>query len=148
MRLFEPLVQHACQSRHLVRVALDRVGQLFLGVSAEMVPLAEHRPDPAHLEHDPFQAFVAADRVFRNQLAAGLFGQIDQDCRRLEQRERLAARPVGIDDRRDPVVGRDLEEFRLELVAGSDIDCDDLVREAQLLQRDMHLVAVRRCPGP
>ena len=39
-----------------------------------------------------------------------------------QQAERLAARSVRIDDRRDAVIGRDRQKLRLELVAGADID--------------------------
>src|SRR4029077_15269042 len=45
-------------------------------------------------------------------------------------------------------VRRDPEELRLELVAGADIDRGDFVFEAQFFERDVHLVAVRRRPGP
>ena len=113
-----------------------------------MVPLAEHRADPAHLEHHPFEAFVAPDRILRDQLAAVPFRQVDQDCCRFEQGEGLAARAVGIDDRRDAVVGGDVEECGLELVAGADIDRDHLVLQAEFFERDMHLVSVWRRPGP
>ena len=59
----EALVQHAVEPLHLVGVALDRVGDLFGRVEAEVVGLAEHRADAAHLEHQPLAARVAAARV-------------------------------------------------------------------------------------
>ena len=70
--LGEALVQHAMQPRHLVGIALDRVRQLLHRVVGEVVVLAEHRPDATHLEHHPLEALVAAGRVLRDQLAAGL----------------------------------------------------------------------------
>ncbi len=123
------------QPRHLVGVALDRVGDLLLRVGAEVVPLAEHRPDAAHLEHHPFEAFVAADRIFRDQLAAvssptGRSGSPPTS----NNVKRLAAGAVGIDDRRNAMIRGDLQEFRLELVAGADIDRDHLVFAARALR--------------
>ena len=73
------------------------------------------------------QAEVAADGIGGYQLATGLFRQIDHDRGRLEQLEWRAAGTVRIDDRRDAVVWRDRQEFRLELVAFADVDRDDLV---------------------
>ena len=46
------------------------------------------------------------------------------------------------------MIGRDLQELRLELVASADVDRDHLVGKAEILQRDMHLVAIRRRPTP
>src|SRR5260370_21857774 len=53
-----------------------------------------------------------------------------------------------MDDRRDAVIGLDLEELRLELVAGADIDRDHLVGNAECLERDMHLVPIGGRPSP
>ena len=110
--------------------------------------MPEHGADPAHLEHDPFETFVAADRVLGDQLAAVLLRQIDQDRGGFEEGEGFAAGAVGIDDRRDTVIGIDLEEFRLELVAGADVDRDHLVFEAELFERDVHLVTIGGRPSP
>src|SRR6202049_4836415 len=142
MHLFETMVQYPGQAFHLVRVALDRIGDFFWSVGAEMVPLTEHRADAAHLEHYPFEAFVAAERILRDQFATSLFREINQDRRRFKERERLAARAVGVDDRRNAVVCRDLQELRLELVAGANIDRDHLVFESDLFERNVHLVAI------
>ena len=40
------------------------------------------------------------------------------------------------------MVCRDLQELRLELVAGADIDRDHLVFEAELFERNVHFVAI------
>ena len=128
-RLRQPLVQHAMQALDLVGVALDRVGQLLRRVGREMVVLAEHRPDPAHLEHQPLQAGEPVARVGRDQLP-GLLGEVDQDRAGLEQRHRRPPGPSWIDDRRDAVVGGDRQELRLELVAGADVDRNDRIRAA------------------
>ena len=79
--------------------------------------LAEHRAGAAHLPHQPFDHLVAAFAGLRHQLA-GLVGEIDQDRARLHQRQVV----VAIDDRRDAVVGRDLEEVRRELFVLADVD--------------------------
>jgi hypothetical protein len=49
------------------------------------------------LEHYPFEAFVAAERILRDQFATSLFREINQDRRRFKERERLAARAVGVE---------------------------------------------------
>jgi hypothetical protein len=84
-RLVEAMVEHTVQPLDLVGVPLDRIGQLFERVGREMVPLPEHRADTAHLEHQPFEADVARRGVLRDQFAAGLLGEIDQDRTRFEQ---------------------------------------------------------------
>src|SRR3546814_3245165 len=63
------------------------------------------------------------------------------------QRDRLPVGTVRVDDGRHLVVGADLQEVRRELVAGPDVDRMDVVRNAQFLQHDVDLVAVRRRPG-
>src|SRR6185437_14807527 len=79
---------------------------------------------------------------------AGLLAEIDKDRPGLEDTDRFAARPVGIDDRRYAVVRADLQELGLELLALADIDRMHRVREAHLLERDRDLAAVGRVPGP
>src|SRR5205085_8315868 len=61
--------------------------------------------------------------------------------------DRLAAvRRLGVDDRRHSVIGREGEEFRLELIARADIHGMDAVVEARFLEKHRDLVAVRRRP--
>jgi len=94
-----------------------------------------HQP----LDHDRARA------QFGRQKAAGLVGEIDQDRAGLEHRERPAA--VGwrvIDDRRNPVVRADRQKFRLELLAGADVDGNDRVGNAEFLQHDRDFPAVGR----
>ena len=55
-------------------IALDRVGHFFLEPK-EIICLAEHRSDPAHLEHQPLDHQVALAQIRRPQLA-GFFRQI------------------------------------------------------------------------
>jgi hypothetical protein len=51
--------------------------------------LAEHRADAAHLEHYPFEAFVADERILGDQFATSLFREINQDRCLFKERERL-----------------------------------------------------------
>ena len=55
--------------------------------------------------------------------------------------------PVLVDDRGYAVVGTDLEELGLELLALADIDAVDAIVETGFLQHDVDFVAVRRGPG-
>ncbi len=54
---------------------------------------------------------------------------------------------VAIDDRRDAVVRADLEKFRLELLVLADVDRMHGIGQAEFLERDGSLAAVRRRPG-
>src|SRR5882724_5921117 len=49
-----------------------------------------------------------------------------------------------IDDRRNPVVRADREKFRFELIAGPDVDGNDVVGNAEFFQHDRDFPAVRR----
>src|ERR1700730_18298223 len=109
----------------------------------EEADLAEHRSDPAHLEMHPLNGFPTARRVARNELA-GLLGEILQDRAGLEQPERLAAWPVGIDDRGDLAVRIERQKFRRLLVVLVEVDEKHLVRQPDLFQHDRDLDAVRR----
>ena len=51
----QALVEHAVEALGLVAVAIDRVGDLLRRVHAEVMRLAEHRADAAHLEHQPLE---------------------------------------------------------------------------------------------
>src|SRR5579883_662849 len=53
--LAQPLVDHPVYPARFVGVAIDRVLDLFRSVAAEMMRLAEHRPDARHLEHQPLE---------------------------------------------------------------------------------------------
>ena len=109
--------------------------------------LAEHRPDAAHLPHQPLHGDGALAGAGGIQFAAGLFRQINQDGAGLEHVERLTARPVRIDDAGNLVVGADFQEFGVVLFALADIDLVDVVIESQFFQHDGDLAAVRRAPS-
>ena len=103
--------EHVQQPLGLRNVAVARALVLVVlaGELMEEAELAEHRSDAAHLEHQPLEAFVAAGGILRNE-AAGLLGQVHQDRTRLEQRQRLAAGTVWVEDGRDLVVRVDRQE--------------------------------------
>jgi hypothetical protein len=108
----EALLEHVEQALRLGDVAVARP-LVLLGLAGEFVEeadLAEHRPDPAHLEHQPLDRLVAAAGSRRQELP-GLVGEVDQDRARFEQPERLAAGPVRIEDRRDLVVRAQRQEL-------------------------------------
>ena len=49
----QPLVHHAEKPLDLFRIALDRVGNFFRRVAAEVVALSRHRAEAAHLPEQP-----------------------------------------------------------------------------------------------
>ena len=61
----QPVVEHAVKAHRFVVVAIDRVLNLVLGVVVEVVGLAEHRADVAHLENQPLHRVVALAGVLR-----------------------------------------------------------------------------------
>src|SRR5687767_11316403 len=139
-------IHDAVETIRFVLVAVHGVLDLLRRVAEEVVRLAEHRADVAHLEHGPLHHLPALAQVLRQELA-GLRGEVEEHRTRFGERERLAVGAVGIDHRRHLVVGRDLEEVGLELVAHADVDRVHVVLEAGLLQHDVDLVAVRGGPG-
>jgi hypothetical protein len=106
------------------------------GVVAEMIVLAGHRPEIAHLPEQPLDRLVAAAQIARDELS-GLVGEIEEDRARLEQGDWLAAvsRRV-IDDGRYAVVRRDRQERRFELLALADVDRNELVRQSGFLKEN------------
>mmetsp|Transcript_5361 Transcript_5361/g.20336 ORF Transcript_5361/g.20336 Transcript_5361/m.20336 type:complete len:301 (-) Transcript_5361:269-1171(-) len=144
-RMGQPLVDDRVEPFRLVGVALDGIGQLLLGIDPEVMGLAQHGPDAAHLEHQPLQHFVLAAGVGRQQ-PPGLAGEVEQDGAALEQRDGRAIGALGVGDGRDLVVRADGEEVGRELVAGADVHGKHPVGQATLLKHDVHLVAVRGGP--
>src|SRR6266540_950078 len=142
----QPLVDHTVEALRLVAIAVHRVLDLLRRVLQEMMRLAEHRTDVAHLRHDPLHHHPALAQPLRQE-PAGLRGEVEQHRPRLGERERFPARPVLVDHRRDLVVRRDGEEIGLELLARADVDGMDFVFEARFLEHDVDLVPVGRRPG-
>ena len=110
-----------------------------------MVALARLRAEIGHLPEQPLIDLDAGALAGRIEFA-GLAAEILQDRAGLEDRDRPAAGPARIDDRRHAVVGRDRQKLRLELVAARDVERDDAVRQPALLQHDGDFVAVGRRP--
>ena len=69
-------VEHAEQPFRLAPIAIDRIGYFLRGIELEMAMLAEHRPQPAHLPHQPLANFRTADRI-KGQEQPGFLRQID-----------------------------------------------------------------------
>ena len=81
------------------------------------------------------------------QETAGLARQVEQDRAGLEDRDRLAAGAVGVDDRRDHAARADRHELGGELLVLADIHGMDVVGQLELLERDGDLAPVGRAPG-
>src|SRR6266480_235076 len=145
LAVFQLFLNHPIKPVGLVLIAVDRVFDLLGRVLQEMVRLPEHRADMPHLEHGPLHHLPAIAQVARQE-PAGLGGEVEEHRARLGERERFSARAFLVDHRRDLVVGRDGEEFRLELVTRANIDGMNLVVEASFLQHDVDLVAIGRRP--
>ena len=139
-------VEHAVQAIDFLRVALEGVGYFFRCIQQKMPVLAGHRPQAAHLPHQPLQGCVPAAQV-GGQKAPGLLRQIDQDRAAFEHRyRRAAARRIVVDDGRHAIVRADREELRTELLAAPDVDGLERVGQAAFLQHDGYLPAVGRGP--
>src|SRR5581483_9268334 len=106
--VLEPCFHHAIEPVDLVLVALDGIWQRLARIVLEVVELAGHRAEPAHLPEQPLVDLDAAALIGRIELA-GLAAEILQDGAGLEDRNRSSARSVRIDDRRHAVVRRDPE---------------------------------------
>ena len=74
----------------------------------------------------------------------GLLGEVEQDGGGIEDARLLAARPVGVDDRRHLAVRVDRPEGRRVLLALAGVDRDRLVGQARLFQEERDLRGVRR----
>ena len=129
----EALVHYTQQAVGLIGVALFGVGDVFRGISVEMICLAEERPDISHLEHHPGQHLVFVT-LGLGEKAPVLFSEVEQDSARLEQRERLAVRPIGIHQHRNLMIGIEFEKFGRKLLALQDIDGDGIVGGLKLLK--------------
>ena len=109
-------VHDAEQPIDLVGIAFDRIGDHLRRVAPEVIGLARHRPETAHLPEQPLVDGDTRALIARVE-AAGLAAEILQDGARFKHRDRPAARPGGIDDRRYSIVRRDRQELRGELLA-------------------------------
>ena len=139
------LIQHPQEALGLVHIAVARafVFKVFAGKFMEKAQLPQHRPQAAHLPHQPLQRGVALGRVGREKLP-GFFGQINQDGPRFKQRQRLAARAVGVEDGGDFVVGIERQKRRVKLVVVLKADGVRLVGQAHFFQRNRHFHAIGR----
>ena len=121
----QPPIQNPIEPRDLGAIAVLGIGQVVGGIHRrsvfqEMMCLARHRAEAAHLPHQPFFdrdaiAFGGAIKL------PGLAGQVHQDRTAFEYRDRRPVRPIGIDDGGHAVVGRNFQELRGKLVARTDV---------------------------
>src|ERR1700730_15652083 len=111
-----------------------------------MVYLARHRAEAPHLPHQPLQHRHLKAPVGRPEFS-GLLPEVDQDCARFEDADRLASRALGINYRGDAVVWADFQESRVELLAFGDVHGLYGVGQTHLFQSDTDLAAVRGVPG-
>ena len=108
-----------------------------INASGVMVPLHEE------LVSSPVQTHVAKVHAKPGQqVAAGLLRQVEDNGHRLRQRDRLAARPVWIEQGRRLGEGVQRPKRRGLVLTGHEVDERDAVRQPRLLQGDMHLLAV------
>src|SRR6266404_7498606 len=99
-----------------------------------MMILPGHRAQSPNMPVKPLEYFVLAAQIFGHKLA-GLLSEVFKNRPALEDCQRsAAARGVVIDNRRHSVIRADLEEFRSELLAGSDVHVLNFVGEATLLE--------------
>ena len=135
-------VEDVVKAAGFVLVAADGVGDLFRRVFAEVVVLAEHRAESAHLPHQPLDGVGASAEVLGDE-AAGFVGEVKQDGAGFKDGEgRSVVGGFVVDDGGDAVVGRDGEEVGPELLAFADVDGDDVVGESGFFQEDGDFVAV------
>jgi hypothetical protein len=83
-------------------------------------------------EHEPVQGRGLPRRVLRQELAA-LLGEVERDRAGLRERERLPARAVLVDDRRDGRPGVDREVLGLARIARREVELVRAVGEARFL---------------
>jgi hypothetical protein len=138
----EPRFEHVVEPEHLGAVAAHRIVVAGRREAGEVDDLAEGRPDPGELDHQPLDDLVAPCRVGGEE-APGLVGEIHQDRARLEHGVGLAARSLVIDDHRNLTVGIERAELGREMVALPDVDGNGAVGQLQLFEHDEDLLHVR-----
>src|SRR5262249_3209004 len=117
---------HAVKPIYFAEIAMLCVCELFgiidepWGIVFEMPGLTRHRPKISHLPEQPLFDLNAPALVAGIELAA-LAPEILKNGARLEDRDRLAAWAIGIDDCGHAIVRADAHEARLELFACADV---------------------------
>lgn len=104
--------------------------------------MSEHWASSTDLKKKPLQSRVTRG-ARASQKPASLLGEIGQDGARLEDGDLLPDRAVVVYDSWDFVVRANAQEPWLELVARTEIDHRNCVREAELFKRNRDLEAVR-----
>lgn len=96
--IFKMVVEDLIMALGLAPIAVYSIVETFRRGELEVDGLARERSKTRGDEQEPRQQFRS---IFRSAKEfSGLFGEIDQDRRGVEDADLLAARPVGIDDGR------------------------------------------------
>src|SRR5690242_5997222 len=111
----------------------------------EVVELAGHRSQPAHLPEQPLIDFAPRTLVRRIKLS-GLATEILQDRAELEDRNRAPTRSLRINDRRHAIVRSDRQEIRIELLALRNVHRLEHIGQAALFEHDRDFETVWRGP--
>src|SRR4029078_3041785 len=111
----------------------------------EVIELAGHRAESAHLPKQPLINFDTCTFVRRIELS-GLAAEILQNCTGLKDGNGTTARPLGIDDRRHAVVRSDLQEIGIELLALRYVHRLQDIRQTALFEHDRDFETVRCGP--
>ena len=136
-------VEHREQALALALVAVNRGLNLFREVAKEHIGLPHHRPDAAHLEHEPLQHARAALGIGGHELA-GFLGQINQASTRLEHRKVIG---LAVHDGGDAAIGADGQKVRQLLLALGQVQHLERVGQRQLFERNGDFVPVGRGGG-
>ena len=132
-------VEHSIKPARLCCVAIFGIVGLATVIVQEMMRLPQHRTKAPHLPHQPLHHL---EPLVRAKKAAVLLGQINHDRAALHEGDALFV----IDNRRDLIVGADLQKLRRELIACTNIHRDGLIRQAQFFQQDRHFAPIWRGP--
>lgn len=112
----------------------------------KVVVLPRHRPQTAHLPEPPLQAFISAPQILWNH-GFRLIGQLQKNGPGLENTDGVStAFWMVVNDGRNSVIGRNLQELRGKLFTFADVDRLDPVVQPCFLQKHRDLVTVRCGP--
>jgi len=126
------VIQHLVVTFDFPTVAVDRVVQTTGSGELKMHRLTREGTKAGGNEEQPGEQFRPVLRPAEE--LASLFGQVEQDRRRVENPRLLATGTVGIDDRRNLAVGVDRAEGARVLLALAGVDRNRLKGQAGLLK--------------
>ena len=136
------VVENLVMALRLPAVAIHRIVEALGRSELEMHGLAGKWTQTGSDEEQPGEELGPILR-FADELA-GLFGQIDQDRRRIENPRFYATRSVGIDDHRHLAVRVDGAKSWRVLFTLAGVDRDHLVGQPRLFQKERDLCGIGR----